>query len=517
MRPRIIPILIGIISILFLTSGGSAAPGATALSTAFPYQGSLERDGEPYTGSCDFQFSLWDAETGGSAIGSVENINDLAVTDGLFTAELDFGAGGFIGSARWLEVTVQCPEDAGPTTFPRQQLTAAPYALYATAAPWSGLAGMPSGFADGVDNNLRPALFKITTLDSNGIVGLYTSIVIGADGLGLISYYDYTNSDLKVAHCNDTACSSATTTIIDSNNSVGRFTAITIGADGLGLIAYSYEDDLDLKVAHCNNIACSSATTTIIDSDGYIDGFKSITIGADGLGLISYFDVMFFRLKVAHCTDTVCSSASTKQLDPASNVGEYTSITIGADGLPLISYYDSSNHNLKAAHCIDIACSGSPDMSFLDSGEYDVGQYTSITTGSDGLGLISYYDAYGADLKVAHCNNMACSSATITTRYAIGNSGYTSAITIGRDGLGLISFYNLNDGDLKVIHCNNADCSIAPGATTLDSDDDDDVGMYSSITIGADGLPLISYYDVTNGDLKVAHCSNPLCIPWYRR
>jgi hypothetical protein len=37
------------------------------------------------------------------------------------------------------------------------------------------------------------------------------------------------------------------------------------------------------------------------------------------------------------------------------------------------------------------------------------------------------------------------------------------------------------------------------------------VGYYTSITIGSDGLGLISYYDKSNGDLKVAHCGNPAC------
>ena len=33
-------------------------------------------------------------------------------------------------------------------------------------------------------------------------------------------------------------------------------------------------------------------------------------------------------------------------------------------------------------------------------------------------------------------------------------------------------------------------------------------GSTALVTVGADGLALISYYDETNRDLKVAHCSN---------
>lgn len=51
----------------------------------------------------------------------------------------------------------------------------------------------------------RPG-FALTTLDSAGWVGQRTSITIGADGLGLISYFDRTNLDLKVAHCSNTLC-----------------------------------------------------------------------------------------------------------------------------------------------------------------------------------------------------------------------------------------------------------------------------------------------------------------------
>ncbi len=86
-------------------------------------------------------------------------------------------------------------------------------------------------------------------------------------------------------------------------------------------------------------------------------------------------------------------------------------------------------------------------------------------------------------------------------------------MTIGADGLGLISY--LGDNDLKVAHCSDAACSSA-AITTLDIGDPM-TGKYTSVTIGADGLGLISYYDNWWADLKVAHCDNLFCTPYFRR
>jgi hypothetical protein len=42
-------------------------------------------------------------------------------------------------------------------------------------------------------------------------------------------------------------------------------------------------------------------------------------------------------------------------------------------------------------------------------------------------------------------------------------------------------------------------------------------GYWNSVTIGADGLALISYWDGTNYDLKVTHCRSPFWIDYFRR
>jgi hypothetical protein len=355
----------------------------------------------------------------------------------------------------------------------------------------------------------------ITTLDAPGDVGSYTSVTIGADGLGLISYLAGAPFlDLKVAHCNDVNCTSATLTTLDSVGTVGGHTSVTIGADGLGLISYRDFTNADLKVAHCNDVACTTATLTTLDSAGDVGSATSVTIGADGLGLISYYDSTNGDLKVAHCNNAACTGATLTTLDGAGNVGLLTAVTIGADGLGLIAYYDGSNGDLKVAHCDNTACTAAT-LTPLDSAG-TVGSATSVTIGADGLGLISYYGTGPGTfiLKVAHCSNVACTTATLSPLENTGGSGSSTSLAIGADGLGLVAYLDGNTRDLRVAHCANPACTIATFSAV---DSAGDVGGSASLTIGADGLALISYWDTSNGNLKVAHCGNVLCSPFVAR
>jgi hypothetical protein len=250
-----------------------AAP-LSPVSSAFTYQGRLLEAGSPANGSYDFRFSLHDAATGGNQVGSVVILNSETVTDGLFTVQLDFGSSAFVGEAHWLRIGVK-PAGGPSFTFltPRQPLTATPYAQHARnaeTAPWNGISGRPVPYSP-----LR-ASNTLSTLDSAGIVGSYTSITIGSDGLGLISYHDETNGDLKVAHCENAACSSVITATLDSTGTVGTHTSIIVGPDGLGLISYYDATNLDLKVAHCADVTCSSATTATLDGAGDVGPRNSV-------------------------------------------------------------------------------------------------------------------------------------------------------------------------------------------------------------------------------------------------
>lgn len=132
---------------------------AQPLGTAFTYQGRLNDAGAPANGAFDLQLVLYDAPVGGSQIGPILMRDDVVVTDGLFTATLDFGAV-FGGNRRFLELGVRPGASAGAYTIlsPRQELTPAPTAVFSSTAPWTGLSGKPAGFADDTDNDVLGGL-----------------------------------------------------------------------------------------------------------------------------------------------------------------------------------------------------------------------------------------------------------------------------------------------------------------------------------------------------------------------
>jgi len=363
-----------------------------------------------------------------------------------------------------------------------------------------------------------PTRRSLTTIDGDVEAGGYSSVAIGFDGNPVISYYDDTNDDLRVAKCANPACTGTPTiTTVDSAGSTGHYASIAIGLDGNPVI--SYWDSVNsgrLRVAKCGNPACTGAATiTTIDNATGTGHHTSIAIGVDGNPVISYHHAdVAGDLRVAKCANPACTgSATLTTVDSAGSTGLYTSIAVGVDGMPVISYHDFDGKNLRVAKCADPACSDPATLTTVDA-VGDTGYGPSITIAADGYPVISYTDRTGADLlRVAKCVDTACANpATLNT--VAGGGGYSAvagSIAIGVDGNPTISYYDNTSGilDLRVAKCANPACS---GTSTLNTVDTGfDTGLASSIAIGVDGNPIIVYYNNTFADLHAAKCDNWFC------
>jgi hypothetical protein len=218
--------------VLAVSVAGARLP-AHALGTAFTYQGQLEQSGGAASGPCDFQLSLWDAggsgspPAGGNQVGGVQTLSGAGVTNGLFTLPLDFGADAFsTGSDRWLQIAVRCPAGGGPyqTLAPRQPLTPAPFALFASTV------------ADGSVSSTKLAPGAVTTsqLATNAV----TSAQI-ADGT--ITMSDLANGAVSTTKIGDGQVTAAklgaplrlTSTVAQSI--VGAFDGTSTGLNSVGV------------------------------------------------------------------------------------------------------------------------------------------------------------------------------------------------------------------------------------------------------------------------------------------
>jgi hypothetical protein len=150
MKNKSLGILLIVLSIAFLVLH------APAQSAIFTYQGRLTDTAAAANGTYQMQFSLYDALTGGTQQGTTIANSSVAVTNGVFTIQLDFSpATPFAtGADRWIEIAVRKAADPpGFTTLtPRQQITSSPYAIKSVNAD-SALAATNAAQLGGVAAN----------------------------------------------------------------------------------------------------------------------------------------------------------------------------------------------------------------------------------------------------------------------------------------------------------------------------------------------------------------------------
>jgi hypothetical protein len=357
-------------------------------------------------------------------------------------------------------------------------------------------------------------------------------------------------------------------TTLDSVGDVGRSSDVAIRPDGRGVIAYTDATNGALKIASCANAACTAAVLRTIDPNGPFDSV-SVAVGLSGEPMVAYqrhpsgsgpHAVMF-----AHCHDPECTSASAFPIDLADALVPETDITVDRDGRAVVVYAEANEHALRLARCLNFACTEQtlavhPDDSFAPSIAYP-----RVILGASGLPVF-VSNLAGGDIRVGVCLHQTCTNATFARLDGDPNPPFVStyfepSVALGADGRVVVGFSNIENTQIPpqptwhvlFARCADLACtSIVPAGTIADDNlelrlaiapGDRPLGVYvggagsplrfkrcldascsapssevafgggndrgHAMAVDAVGNALVSFYDGTNQDLRVAFLGTP--------
>ena len=356
-------------------------------------------------------------------------------------------------------------------------------------------------------------------------VGLYTSIAVSKKGKLDISYHDYTNGNLK--YTTNRQGYWEISTVADSG-STGMYSSLVLspikfnsepGELGTATKNFSYFDYKNGMLMYAT-IKRGDIKTYKVDSGfdysdpekekASVGWFSSISNAVDLRPHIAYYDLTNKNLKYAFIRKRRGRSmtAESGDGDGGMDVGRYCSIVnVDVNGGCYISYRDDTNNNLKCATNVN----GGWLIEEVASGaENDASgpTHNSIARDSSGNIHIAYYDN-GNDKNLKYATNSSGSWVTSSVDDTVIDGadsrpycGKYNSIAVDSSGYVHISYYddssNRDGQNLKYATNSSGSWEV----TIVDSTDN--VGLYTSLALGFSGEVYISYYDVTNGDLKLA-------------
>ncbi|MBI5193674.1 MAG: hypothetical protein HZA08_09575 [Nitrospirae bacterium] len=260
--------------------------------------------------------------------------------------------------------------------------------------------------------------------------------------------------------------------------------------DSSGNVHLSYIDGNKNLIYATNSSGAWKYTT--VDSSGHVSGIPDIDYSTAGVH-ISYYDAGGRDLRYVNCVSD-CSEPvnwTSKVLDSTGDVGNHSSIKTGTDGSVHISYFDNTNNSLKYVTADSNGTWGTPVTVDNNSGDY-----SDIALDSNNKPHIVYYDTTGI------------------LRYASVVSGNWEPAELDKDSF-TANFLSItvDAGDIVHISYFDTKTSVLKYATnetgswvTVSLDTVGTSGLYNLIAADSDNIH-ISYFDSTNLSVKYAVCT----------
>jgi hypothetical protein len=306
--------LVALLVVLFLLT---SAMTALAQGTAFNYQGRLQDGGAPANGNYDLQFTLWDAVSGGTQQPQPSPVTVtrgfVAVANGSFTVQLDFGASAFPGADRFLEIGVRA---AGGGAFailsPRQQITSTPYAIRSASAGTADTATNATqlgsiaanqyvltsdsrlsdsrpptpGSANYIQNTTSQQASSNFNVSGNGTFGGTSTLIYPTSGSGGLFIRNRTNANYsQLVFLDDQGTYRGYTGYIGANAGLGsRNDTVELGSNGKDITFRPNESEV-MRLTSGGNVGIGTTPTRArLETRGAIGNTVAL-FGGDGAGV----------------------------------------------------------------------------------------------------------------------------------------------------------------------------------------------------------------------------------------
>lgn len=288
--------------------------------------------------------------------------------------------------------------------------------------------------------------------------------------------------------------------------------SLALDANGFPVVSHwGGTNDQLLQVLRCGDANCSSGNISVTpDNSAFLDEKTALVLDSNGFPVVAYWDGSDLSIKILHCGDAVCSTGnSIFTVDTIVDLPTESSLVLDANGFPVLIYQDFDTGDLKLLHCGDANCSNGNSTVAVDQvGNFDA--YASLELDMNGFPVVSYYDPASDDLKVLHCGDATCSSGnSIVNVDTVGDVGQDTSLALDANGFPVVSYRDVTNGDLKVLHCGDANCNSSNSIVSVDTVGN--VGSHTSMVLDASGFPVVSYTESPFGDLKVLHCGDANC------
>jgi hypothetical protein len=378
-------------------------------------------------------------------------------------------------------------------------------------------------------------------IDSSTDVGHLSSLVVDANGPH-IGYYDQHTTAFKYAEFDNSVpggCGEYSTTssyrcdIVSATGDIGGSVDVGISSNGYPHLVFY---DPTIPVLQYATLYPNWNSAYIDDSSADVGKYASLAFSplTGGRSVIAYMDVANGKLKYAQEWPNPgsgnCGPGNFWNCEVLNNTGPDSfgiSLTIGSGGYSLISYVDSTDHLVKVARYLGPSnttgsCTGNPhwNCETIAPGYLTEWGETSIwadTTSS--IIWVSWHYSHDATLMWSQYTVGSGWQTPETVDQAMYSGEQNSLTESGN--LPVIAYTDgrSNDTDLMLAYrVGGGDGNCGTGVNwyceTLDSTG---VTGFSPSIQNNSGRLYISYYDYTNGDLKLMFQAFPYFVPLIKK